>query len=190
LQLVRWLHFVACMLATLTTLVFICAPISPPGLTMSRIDEPPTREESEVVVDKGYAAQILAVDALGVGLLFGAAMNENEAGAWLGLGTMALGPALVHASHNRGGEAIASALMRPTLTIGGIYAGFAMASDDCRELCGLGEAFIGGLVGYGTAVIIDAAYLAREKRAPRDASWMPTVNATSSSVQLGVGGRF
>jgi hypothetical protein len=176
--------FQARVLATLTTLVFICAPISPPALTAPR-------EEPAVVVDESYRAQILLTDALGLGLFFGAAATNSEEGAWFGMGVLAVGPALVHLSHDRGGEALASFAMRPGLTIGGMFAGAALINDPgCRELCNLVPALLGGVAGYGIAVIVDTVYLAREKRAPRNPSWMPTVSATSSSVQLGVGGRF
>lgn len=174
------------MLATLTTLVFICAPVSAPGLTVP-LEQPQDTE----IVDKGYTGQILLVDAVGIATIFAAGSTENEVLAWAGVGVLAAGPAVVHAKHGRSGEAIASLAMRPALTIGGIYAGAKLGYDpNCDDLCGFGEAIIGGMAGYGLAVIIDSAYLARTKRTTREANWMPTINATSSSVQLGLGGRF
>jgi hypothetical protein len=133
----------------------------------------------------------LLVDALGIATIFAGGSTENEIATLAGVGILAGGPALVHAKHGRSGEAVASLAMRPALTIGGFYAGVKLAHDaECRELCGLGEGIVGGLAGYGLAVIIDAAYLARTKRTSREVNWMPTVNASSSSVQLGIGGRF
>ena len=180
------------MLATITTLVFICAPVAAPGLTMPHINEPPAAAQTEVVVDKGYPLQILAVDALGLAVAFGGVQTVGEPAVWAGVGILPVGPALVHASHKRGGAAVASLAMRPALTIGGLYAGAMLRQNDpdCHDFCNVTDAVLGGMAGYGLAVIIDAAVLARTKHSVREQNWMPTVNATSSSVQLGVGGRF
>ncbi len=178
------------MLATLSTLALICTPLSAPGLTMPDVVAP---VEAEVVVERSYGGQIIAMDAAGLALLVAGAASENGAIAGAGALTMAFGPGVVHASHDRGGAAVASMLMRPSLVYGGMALGFATASCDSNGdslFCGLGEAFIGGLVGYGVAVVVDSAYLAREKRTVRTPSWSPTVAASPAGVQVGVGGSF
>jgi hypothetical protein len=180
------------MLAAITVLSFICAPISPPGLTLP--GAPMAAEtDATVVVEQSYGLQILAMDGVGIALLVAGGSSDSEALGTIGLLTMGFGPAVVHAAHGHADSAVASALMRPALTIGGVYMGAAMADcggDHDEFLCGLGEAMIGGLIGYGTSVAIDASYLARSRRTTRTPRWIPTASASSSGVHLGVAGTF
>lgn len=185
------------MLATISMLALICSPapvLAPPSMTMSNIsaENDPFIDE-DVVVEQGYGAQILAADGAGIAMMLLGASLESEGLAWAGLGTMAFGPGVVHASHNRGGAAVTSMVMRPTVVFAGMYAGAAM--EDCsgdRELdfCGLGGAILGGLVAYGAVAVFDAAYLARTKKTPRSLSLTPSVAASSQGVRVGIGGSF
>jgi hypothetical protein len=195
---VQAVHLVPAMLATLSTLVLFASPatatppeFAPPSMTMSRIapaDDPDAGHD----VDRGYATQILAVDAAGIAMLIAGASSDSPELATAGLVTMGFGAGVVHASHNRGGEALASFLVRPGLTFAAMYAGAAM--EDCGnesgDFCGLGGALLGGVVGYGAAAIFDAAYLARTKKSPRAARITPSVAATSQGMQVGLGGSF
>jgi len=183
------------MLATISMLSLICqtAPVlAPPSMTMSSISaENDPVIDDDVVVEQGYGAQILAADGAGIAMMLLGASMESEGLAWAGLGTMAFGPGVVHASHNRGGAAVASIVMRPTVVFAGMYAGAAM--EDCSadsDLCGLGGAILGGLVAYGAVAVFDAAYLARTKKTPRSLSLTPSVAASSESVRIGIGGSF
>jgi hypothetical protein len=181
------------VLATLTTLVFVCSPdISPPSMTMTNV-APADDPQPEVVVEKGYALQILAMDALGLAIIAASDSSNGDEMEKVGLLTVGFGPGIVHAAHGRPGAAVASMLMRPAAVYGGAVIGFAM--EDCGrsesgDFCGLGGAIVGGVVGYIGAAVFDAAYLAREKRTVRAPSWSPHVSASPNGMQVGVGGSF
>lgn len=188
--------------ATVASLVFIAAPapsIAPPGMTMSSVSaEADPVAPDDVVVERGYGLQILAMDAAGIGLLvLGGSMDDGggddtgQAVMTAGLLTLGFGPGIVHATHGRGGAAVASMLLRPTAVYGGALIGASMedcSNSEALDFCGLGGAILGGLVGYGAVALFDATYLAREKRTPR--SWAPSVAASSDGVRLGIGGSF
>ncbi len=189
MHVVQRVHPSRAMLATLATLAFVTSPapvLAPPSMTTVQDD---TAEDE--TIDRGYGGQIVAVDAAGVAMLLGGGAAESGEIAVAGLVVMAFGPGLVHASHSRGDAALASMVMRPAVTVAGMYIGAAM--EDCSQggdFCGLGGALLGGLVAYGATAVFDAAYLAREKRTARPRSWTPQVSATSRDVNLGVAGSF
>lgn len=189
--LVQRVHSSRAMLATVATLVFVTSPapvLAPPSMTMTTIQADTAQDE---YIDRGYGGQIVAVDAAGIAMLIGGGVAESGEIAVAGLAVMAFGPGLVHASHGRGDAALASMVMRPAVTIAGMYIGAAM--EDCSQggdFCGLAGAFFGGLVAYGAVAVFDAAHLARERRTARPRSWTPQVSATSGGVNLGVAGAF
>lgn len=167
--------------------------LSAPGLVplapVERWDQAPAEE----TVQKGYGGQILLTDLAGLAIISAGGGTDQDWLATAGLLTMAFGPAAVHLAHDRPQAALASALMRPGLTMTGVFVGASMASCHSGEwFCGLGEAMLGGLVGYGAAAVIDAAYLARERRVVRGPAraWAPQVAASPAGVRLGVGGTF
>ncbi|HUQ04344.1 MAG TPA: hypothetical protein VM261_17715 [Kofleriaceae bacterium] len=200
MRLVQTLQLLATMLAALSTLVFIASPapatvpeFAPPSMTMSSIaptDDPAVDADDDI--DRGYGMQILAVDAAGIAMMIAGGSGESEQLMVAGMLVMGFGPGVVHAAHDRGGEALASVLIRPGATLGGAYLGVAMENcgDQSGEFCGLGGALLGGVVGYGAAAIFDAAYLARTKKTPRAARFTPSVAASSSGFQVGLGGSF
>ncbi|MCL4225503.1 MAG: hypothetical protein KJZ91_13660 [Myxococcales bacterium] len=176
------------------------APIAPPAPALSapglvplapveRWDQAPAEE----TIQKGYGGQILLTDLAGLAIISAGGGTDQDWLATAGLLTMAFGPAAVHLAHDRPQAALASALMRPGLTMTGVFVGASMASCHSGEwFCGLGEAMLGGLIGYGAAAVIDAAYLARERRIVRGPAraWAPQVAASPAGVRLGVGGTF
>ncbi len=143
-----------------------------------------------VTTEHAYGLQILAVDALGLAAFAVAGAADSEGLAYGGMLTLVAGPAIVHASHGRTGAAVGSVALRAGLPILGAALG--AASENCGDdelLCGLGGTILGGMVGYGVAVTIDAAILARETRVVRQ-SWQPTLTASSRGAQVGVVGTF
>jgi hypothetical protein len=108
-----------------------------------------------------YGWQILGIDAATV-FAAGAAPNAVAPVApYILLGS---GPA-VHLAHGHPGRALGSALLRAGLPAAGLFIGAASANCsqsniDDDDLCGLGEAIVGGLVGVASAEIIDAGFLA------------------------------
>lgn len=181
------------MLATLATVVFLSAPalsVTPPSMTEPEDTLDVVAED--VVVEKGYGLQIIAVDAAGIAMMVAGASMESPALAYAGLGTMAFGPGVVHGAHGRSGSAIASMALRPSVVFAGMYLG--AATENCsgrRELdfCGIGGAALGGLIAYGAVVAFDAAYLARARRA-RSINVVPRVAASPDGMQIGLGGSF
>lgn len=185
------MHLSAPMLVTAATVLFLSSPVlAPPSLTMTQI-APHDDPRADAVVEKSYGGQILLVDGAGIAMMLVGASVESGPLAVAGLLTMGFGPGVVHASHDRGGAAIGSMILRPSAVLAGFFVGAAM--EDCSqggEFCGLGGALIGGLVGYGAAAVFDAAHLAREKRTAPASSWTPRVAASPQGVQVGVGGSF
>jgi hypothetical protein len=184
------------MLAALTTLVFVASPaassypeLAPPSMTMTSIDR---AADPEVEIEKGYGTSILAVDGLGIGMLLLASATESEAVAWAGVATMAFGPGLVHAAKGRSGEALASMVLRPGAVVVGAKLGYELENCDESgdEWCGLGGIFLGGIVGYGAAVVLDAGVLAREKKIVREHNLAPQFAASSQGMRVGLGGTF
>lgn len=146
----------------------------------------------EVVRDGGtrwYGYQTLAVDALALGVLALAVEEDDPEVAWVGLGLATVGPALVHAAHNRTTAAVGSSLLRVGAVAAGLSIGAALEScgPDAHSTCRAEGAMIGALIGWGTAALIDGVVVAREQRARRV---VPTFAATGDGVRVGLGGRF
>ncbi len=150
------------------------------------------REElvpEEVEVKDVYGLQTLALDALGVAIVASGEAMDSDGVVITGLVVTGLGPAAIHVAHGNPGRAMLSAALRPSLMYAGAMLGASAAScSDGEFLCGLGEVVIGGAVGYGAAVIIDAALLARSTRTERQ--WTPTLAARHDGWQVGVVGTF
>lgn len=140
-----------------------------------------------------YGWQILISDAA----VFSVAAATDNAGiayGWVGSG------AVVHLGHGNIGRFLASAALRVSLPLIGVYAGAAKASGCHGDWCGLGDVVGGGLIGMGTAELIDVALLAYD-RAPAPAAVRaarhnhgvevsPVVRAGRSGVGLDLVGRF
>ena len=69
----------------------------------------------------------------------------------------------------------------------------AAAMASCTEgefLCGLGEAALGAMVGYGVAAVVDASLVARVTHRSRQRVIAPQVAVTADGVRVGLGGTF
>jgi hypothetical protein len=140
-----------------------------------------------------YGWQILISDAA-VFSFAGFTGNASIAYGWVGSG------AVVHFGHGNVGRGVASAALRVSLPLLGLYAGIAGASGCHGDWCGVGEALAGGLIGMGSAELIDIVLLARDSApapaAVRPASRShgievsPVVRAGRSGFGLDVVGRF
>ena len=153
----------------------------------------PAPDTEVVTVEHTYRAQIFLADLVGLSLMGLGAMSDGETDAIVGTGMVvtALGPMAIHAATGNGQGAVISVLMRPTLMVVGGLIGASTAS--CYEgewFCGVGEAAIGGAVGYGTAAVLDALVLARVERTERRPSWTPQVAVASGGMRVGIGGTF
>ncbi len=139
-----------------------------------------------------YGGEVLLADVAGLSLMFLGGVNESEGLMQAGLLVAWLAPPAVHIGHSNGGGAVVSLLLRPALVTAGMAAGAAAAQcgDDHEFLCGLGEAAIGGLVGYGVAAVVDAAVLARVTHRRGRAVVTPQVAVADGGVRVGLGGTF
>ena len=137
-------------------------------------------------VSDWYGWQLLLVDGATLGLSLGA-HNGDLALAWIGTG------AAVHAAHGHYGRSVASVGMRVALPVLGVYLGAASAQGCTGEdLCALGPAIVGGLIGMGTAEVIDLAMSSDEhEAAPAPTrSWTPVASIRHQSATFGIAARF
>ena len=145
-----------------------------------------------------YSGQILAAD-LGAMLLSLSAAGMTNEGAFVLLAP--LGGPTVHALHGHPGRALGSLLLNVALPVAGGYVGYRIDAASCGPdawFCGVGGLVLGGLAGIVTAMVTDAAVLAR---LPEDDTALAHVTTERSitplfavnhegSVALGVAGRF
>jgi hypothetical protein len=157
-----------------------------------------------------YGWQILIADGAALGMLVGAGAAHNNADPVLALSgvTYALGGPIVHWAHLHGGMGVASLGLRLGLPVGLGFLGVALglAIDGGKrgfESASLVGGALGFVIGFPTAIALDAAVLAREDvedEAP-DAQTKaklqrpsfevrPDVQTSRTGAQLGVRGTF
>jgi hypothetical protein len=164
-------------------------PLAPPSMIAPR--EPATSPPA--AGSQWYGWQILISDAA-VFSFAGLTRNASVAYGWVG------GGAIVHWGHGNVGRGLASAALRVGLPLVGLYLGVASARGCQGDWCGLGEAVAGGLIGMGSAELIDVALLAHDS-APTPAAARaaqrshgveisPVVRAGRSGLGLDLVGRF
>ena len=168
---------------------YVAIPLAPPSMTAPR--DPPTSPPASS--SRWYGWQILLTDAA-VFSFAGLTQNVSVAYGWVG------GGAIVHFGHGNIGRGIGSAMLRVSLPLAGLLAGEASASGCHGDWCGLGDVIAGGLIGMGTAELIDVALLAHDSepapaavRAARHSDGVtvsPVVRAGRSGFGLDVVGRF
>jgi hypothetical protein len=169
---------------------------------------PPARAARQAAITHWYGWQTLGVDAGAIGVMFLGASTDDLV-VLAGLGIYALGGPVVHLAHERPGTAAADLGLRvgAPLTAGLVGFGVGVAAfSGCssgemfcsRGFAGVGGAALGVLVGYVTAIILDAAWLACEpapveekaSAAPR-LRWSPRVGALPrGGATVGVVGSF
>ena len=160
-----------------------------------------------------YGWQTASSDAASVAVvLIGSATHASVVTA-LGVGGTLFGAPGVHLANGRGLIGLADLGLRVALPLFGGFVGYA-AAGTCHEdphstsllgncfLHGFNEAAIGGLVGLGSAMLIDASTLAygtrdieppaapRERGIPRITSIAPAYDPLTRTAAVGMGGRF
>lgn len=149
----------------------------------------PRAHAEEPARERWYGYQTMAVDATAIGLLAATGAIPEGAQPWMAggaIGLYALGPAVVHGANARGGAGLGSFGMRLGLPIVGALMGLGIgASSSFKGLFELAGA--GAFVGALTAMVLDAAFLAR-KTVPAE----PGAPSTPSALSLVVpwGGAF
>jgi len=140
------------------------SPPQPPGLTPA---EPAATHQS-------YGLQILAVDALSLGVLFG-----GGGGAVTDLGALgfAFGGAAIHLGHNRDAQALGSVLLHVGLPVVGGYLGYRMNYPNDDDEGPFISTFVGIAIGVVAATTIDATVLAHDEE-PQPLRWSPTLSRT------------
>ena len=155
-----------------------------------------------------YGYQTVVADCAGAILLLTGLASGSGAVAWLGYGTYALAPPVIHFAHGRVGIGFADLGLRlgaPVIVgVGGALIGATGASGSSGSSSTNGAAaglVLGVLLGYGTAVTIDAAVFAYEKVPPpkesgalrRTAPWFtlrPDMSLAPGRSTVGVAGTF
>jgi hypothetical protein len=145
---------------------------------------------------KWYGWQTLTTDGAALTMISLAALDSrSSANTDLLIGSLlsySLGGPLVHAAHEHAGKVVGSLALRLGLPFGGAALG-TMIGQPCRGEVGcLGEAIVGGFLGIGAAIAIDASMLAYDDvpRSPRALSATPFVAMDRKSATAGVVGSF
>lgn len=179
---------------------------APAGIVRApQATEARTGETEKPLHTHWYGWQTLATDGAAVAVLAAAiaasgGVGKTRAPAWgFSFATFALGGPMVHLAHGRGDVMAASLGIRFGLATAGYLAG-TYTLNDCSSASNSDEGFCyvrGGLIGMSIgaagAMIIDAAFLARED-VPRERtaalSFSPAVSVTKSSGTVGLAGAF
>lgn len=147
-----------------------------------------------------YGWQTLTADGASLALILlagslaGSSRGDDDGAsnvALLGALSYTITPGVIHFVHRNPGRGFASFGVRLGLPIAGAMVGAAAASGCNEYLCEGQGAAIGGLLGIGGAIAIDAAVFAYDDRKPRDAarsSWAPLLLLSKNRALLGVGG--
>jgi hypothetical protein len=184
------------------------APPPPPQVVLQPQTAPPapTTDVAPVSERKWYGWQTLIVDgAVLVASVAIAPVSSDGAAATFLVGNSLGGP-IVHWSNGQVGKGFASLGLRvgAPLVVAGTGAVIALAAGGCHAhdcpapAIGAG---VGLLLGYVTAIVIDAAVIARktvqvapdgQRAGTRTINWSPTAGYDSKRQQLsvGIGGTF
>jgi hypothetical protein len=127
-----------------------------------------TTAQADGETTTSYRRVTLATDAISAGVLVTGlvvmgGVDENAATTSMvigGLGALFLATPIVHGVRGHGARAVGSFFMRAGLTAVGAAAG--LAADCSGQFCEFGTAALGGLVGLGISVALDAAFLTDE----------------------------
>lgn len=136
---------------------------------------PPPPGPTGSVHEHWYGWQTLTVDGAALLLLVVGGLaadgpgNAGEELAILAMGTYALGGPIVHFAHANGLQGLGSLGLRVVTPV--VFGLVGYAVEDCSgggEFCGLGGLVLGGALGIITAIVVDAAVLAREEVPDRE----------------------
>jgi hypothetical protein len=159
--------------------------------------------------DYWYGWQTLLADGGSLATMIAGGTSQSTAIGLVGLGGYFFGAPIVHGVQGRTGAAFASFGLRLGLPTLGAVVGYA-AAGPCSasehngffgcSFHGVAEAAVGVLIGAGTAVVLDAAWLARGTRrpepaprdsaAPRVTAVAPSYDPRTGTTSMGLGGTF
>jgi hypothetical protein len=145
------------------TMLFVVAAAALVPVTLRAGPVPAPVSDHEHPATVTYATPILAVSLAGLAVPW----VSGGPGGWLGLGTYALGPPIIHLSHHNPGRAAGSLGLRLALPLLGMFVGSSIDKASERKDAwypGLFGAFVGFYGGGVAASVIDAVWLAREGR--------------------------
>jgi hypothetical protein len=139
-----------------------------------------------------YGGYTLATDGAAVALALGGAALDRDGELLLvgSVGAYLLGGPIVHLAHGNPGRSLLSLGMRAGLPVTLAFLG--VAAEGCGEghdFCGYGGALIGFGVGLVSAVVIDAAAIARDEVEPTPAI-APALGVSREGAWLGATGTF
>ncbi len=187
------------ILLTTVLLCFFAAPaiaqpgLAAPGQATPYSAPPPTfiqQQQGTTTVTTTYGWQVFAADAASW-LVIAAAADESEGLATVGMLGVFLGGPIVHLSQGNSSGAGYSLMARLGLPLGGALLGAATCDGDGSNdgfQC-LGSIFLGTMVGYGSALVIDWVYLAKKTKVETLrggwASLRPSLQVTDTGAQAG-----
>ncbi len=159
-------------------------------------------------VTVSYKSHIITADLVSLGLMvLGPVVDERDASlSGLGLSGYFLAAPIVHLAHGRGGAAVKSLGLRVALPVLGGWAGYRIGPDDtscvqavdeyghgghggCDDHGSIIGLVLGGLFGVGTAMYVDAKYLAKYETT-RPAMWSAGITPTRGGASLSFSGSF
>ncbi len=153
-----------------------------------------------------YGWQTLTADGMSIATMIAGGAAGSPTLGYIGLGGYFVAAPVVHGVQGRVGVAFGSFGLRVGAPALGAVIGYA-AAGPCRDqgqflgclFHGWAEAAVGGLVGAGAAIALDAALLAngtrlaappRETGMPKVTSLAPSFDPRTGAAGMGVGGTF
>lgn len=157
-----------------------------------------------------YGWQTATSDAASIAVILAGSAMHAPLLSYAGAGGVLFGAPAVHIANGRAGVGFGSLGLRVVLPVMGAVIGYS-AAGSCQEdprstqllgncfLHGIGEAALGGLIGVGSAMVIDATALTfgrreisepRESGMPRVTSVAPSYDPLTRTASVGMGGRF
>jgi hypothetical protein len=175
------------------------ATVDEPAATPVPVETKPAKPHKEAAPPPlpldwtdAYHGEIVAVDAVAVGLVLAALASDNSNTASrahsyleLALATYLIGPPMVHLLHDRGTTALASLGLRVGLPVVGAFIGAAI--DQSGDS---GATVLFGLGGLISAWVIDAALLAKGDPLPATVQVTAAPVRDGRGVTLGLAGSF
>ncbi|MBI5536709.1 MAG: hypothetical protein HY898_28575 [Deltaproteobacteria bacterium] len=176
------------------------APTPAPARSPVYLDSLPPPKRLQEPGSHWYGWEIILSDVASLSVLGIGAASGDDAGASMGISILGyvFVPPTLHLAHNNYGRAGLSLLTRIGFPVVGALIGYEdeNCSSSSDRSCGSDGAVIGGIVGLGTAMILDAALLARDyapkDQAPSSASmrWTLAPSMGKSRGGLSFGGVF
>jgi hypothetical protein len=193
---------------TLRSLSFAAVLLASLSITSSALADDAPAAEKTPAEPRWYGYQTLTLDGVALGVTAAGVAQKSTLPA-VGLVTYVVGAPIVHVVHGHGIKALADLGLRVGAPIGGALAGaiigVAVLPRSADAFDGLANMYygfvVGGLLGIGSAVAVDAAFLAREDAPKKDKAddasrtsasvqWTPTVAPSPGGATAGVVGTF